>query len=343
MDPIRAANRRRYREPKLPSKDSEKTNFQKRLESNPYALALSTPVRYCPISHARLPTFFLNDFTLCAAPGSKDPWLLPSTLYRYSLPPDERNQIVSEPPRLWLQSRHEAVEQVTRGRQYKALVGRRMRDKLTYWRGKDTVGRDQDFKWRGDMPDFVRERMRMATAEAVRRAFSLGKDAAGAVVVHVPGGATEIDGVEAVGCVVYLQALETQAVRRARERSWEVAKQVDGIVEKMDKNRARDARQMNLVTQLFELKTPQPAEWIGNPPLDFPTAVWRDRRVPVYSLPDLLGEELMEQSVRGTSFEQYSENDRGGCLVIKERGVTKSRVAREWLMRLQGHCAVGHW
>ncbi|KAK3078486.1 hypothetical protein LTS18_007396, partial [Coniosporium uncinatum] len=329
--------------PKLPSKYSEKTDFQKRLESNPYALALSTPVRYCPLSHARLPTFFLNDFTLAPAPGSKDPWLLPSTLYRYSLPPSEREQVVSEPPRLWLQSRHEVVEQATRAQRYKALVGRRIRDKLSYWRGKDTVGRDQDVKWRGDMPEFVRERMRVAAAAAVRRVFSSQEDDTDAAVVHVPGGATEIDGVEDVACVVYLQALETQAVRFARARSRRVVEEVDGIVEKMDKNRPRDARQMNIVTQLFELRTPQPAEWIGNPPLEFPTIDWRGRRVPVYSLSDLLGKEMVGQCVEGTLFEDCRKRDRNGCLIMKESKDTESRVAREWLMRLQGHYAIGQW
>ncbi|KAL8986378.1 MAG: hypothetical protein Q9205_000158 [Flavoplaca limonia] len=76
LDPNLLAARNRYKVPK-PEPSSEASAFQKKLQKNPYAQALATPVRQCAITGARLPNFFLLDFGLIPHPRTGKPWQIP--------------------------------------------------------------------------------------------------------------------------------------------------------------------------------------------------------------------------------------------------------------------------
>ncbi|KAK3685394.1 hypothetical protein B0T22DRAFT_482371 [Podospora appendiculata] len=55
----------------------KKTKFQRHLARNPYALALATPLRRCPVTHYLIPRFFLQGFRLVAHPETGQPWWVP--------------------------------------------------------------------------------------------------------------------------------------------------------------------------------------------------------------------------------------------------------------------------
>ncbi|KAI9734206.1 MAG: hypothetical protein M1834_002306 [Cirrosporium novae-zelandiae] len=67
----------RYRLPKRKPTAETVNDFSRQLNQNVYAHALATPVRQCVFTRARMPSFFLQDFTLIDHPETKKPWLLP--------------------------------------------------------------------------------------------------------------------------------------------------------------------------------------------------------------------------------------------------------------------------
>ncbi|KAI0452284.1 hypothetical protein F5B21DRAFT_350063 [Xylaria acuta] len=55
-------------------------SVERQFRKNPYAHALATPIRRCPASQTRLPSFFLQDFNLIAHPETAQPWWVPRSL-----------------------------------------------------------------------------------------------------------------------------------------------------------------------------------------------------------------------------------------------------------------------
>ncbi|OHE92804.1 hypothetical protein CORC01_11882 [Colletotrichum orchidophilum] len=51
--------------------------FRVKLEQNPYAHALASPVRFCPVTAAVLPKYFLQNFKAVTNPETKDHWWMP--------------------------------------------------------------------------------------------------------------------------------------------------------------------------------------------------------------------------------------------------------------------------
>ncbi|KAI9817863.1 MAG: hypothetical protein M1827_000982 [Pycnora praestabilis] len=78
MDPKVVKAKQRHQSPKVPS--TTKSALAQKLEKNPYALAIDTPVRFCGITGARLPQHFLIKFGLKAHPKTGMPWYLPEDL-----------------------------------------------------------------------------------------------------------------------------------------------------------------------------------------------------------------------------------------------------------------------
>lgn len=73
--------RQKHQAPKhRPSKLHSK--LQQELAKNPFALALSTPVRICGLTRTSLPKYFLQDFKILAHPETGDPCFLPTSLTR---------------------------------------------------------------------------------------------------------------------------------------------------------------------------------------------------------------------------------------------------------------------
>ncbi|KAL2162863.1 hypothetical protein VTH06DRAFT_6699 [Thermothelomyces fergusii] len=80
MDPAFHEARLRFTKAKPARTEYKLTKFQRHLRRNPYARALATPVRRCPITSVALPNFFLQRFSLIAHPETKAPWFVPQDL-----------------------------------------------------------------------------------------------------------------------------------------------------------------------------------------------------------------------------------------------------------------------
>ncbi|ESZ95957.1 hypothetical protein SBOR_3649 [Sclerotinia borealis F-4128] len=63
-----------------PPPSKERTPFQEQLAKNPYAFALTMPVRQCSVTQLSLPSFFLQEFTVMAHPTTGLPWHVPRSL-----------------------------------------------------------------------------------------------------------------------------------------------------------------------------------------------------------------------------------------------------------------------
>lgn len=129
----------------------------------------------------------------------------------------------------------------------------------------------------------------------------------------------DIDGVEDVSSILYLDSLKTHAD--------ELQSQVEQLTIEGDKwssyfskqySRLVDPHEAPGVTHssplwYVEAIVPRLAPRVRFPVLEFKTTTWRGRKVPVYSLLDMLGEEKLEKLVKGSKY----EGDR--CLVLKSR------------------------
>ncbi|GAB1314832.1 hypothetical protein MFIFM68171_05042 [Madurella fahalii] len=80
MDPSFHEARERFTKPKPAHSPFKSTKFQRQLARNPYARALATPPRRCPISCSTLPNYFFERFALVAHPDTHQPWFVPQDL-----------------------------------------------------------------------------------------------------------------------------------------------------------------------------------------------------------------------------------------------------------------------
>ncbi|KAI9874117.1 MAG: hypothetical protein M1830_010179 [Pleopsidium flavum] len=78
VSPLTAA-RQQHRTAKTPQ-GKDLTPFQVKLQLNPYAQALATPVRKCIVTGARVPTFFQIEFRVSNHPDTGRPWFVPGGL-----------------------------------------------------------------------------------------------------------------------------------------------------------------------------------------------------------------------------------------------------------------------
>ncbi|KAG9240408.1 hypothetical protein BJ878DRAFT_430363 [Calycina marina] len=68
------------------------TDFQIQLAKSPYAQMLATPVRQCQGTRARLPSYFMQAFTIMAHPETKQPWRVPLDLTKKHQPAQETSE-----------------------------------------------------------------------------------------------------------------------------------------------------------------------------------------------------------------------------------------------------------
>ncbi|OLN96856.1 hypothetical protein CCHL11_02450 [Colletotrichum chlorophyti] len=81
MDPSWMEARTRYRSHKEKPKNSDiDGRFRRKLLLNPYAHALATPMRMCPITSTNLPKYFLQEFKAVTRPDTGDHWWTPGDI-----------------------------------------------------------------------------------------------------------------------------------------------------------------------------------------------------------------------------------------------------------------------
>ncbi|KAI0490968.1 hypothetical protein F4859DRAFT_459953 [Xylaria cf. heliscus] len=79
MDPSYWQAITRHQTPKQ-NKGKAQNSVERQFRKNPYARALAMPIRRCPVSRTRLPSFFLQDFNFIAHPETGQPWWVPTSL-----------------------------------------------------------------------------------------------------------------------------------------------------------------------------------------------------------------------------------------------------------------------
>ncbi|OBT74559.1 hypothetical protein VF21_07543 [Pseudogymnoascus sp. 05NY08] len=149
-------------EPKLPA-PLNPTPFQKRLLRNPYAVALSKPVRSCALTRTWLPRSFMQPFELVPRPETDELWYLPRDLSA-RVPREERdeteeNKRVRPGRRNYVLANKELLEAVNKKRS--GLTGSWAR--FT----NPAVGAGAKLRWRADMDEFVCKMMRIKVEEGL--------------------------------------------------------------------------------------------------------------------------------------------------------------------------------
>ncbi|KFZ11838.1 hypothetical protein V501_04541 [Pseudogymnoascus sp. VKM F-4519 (FW-2642)] len=148
--------------PKLPA-PLNPTPFQKRLMRNPYAIALSKPVRSCALTRTWLPRSFLQPFELVPRPDTDELWYLPRDLTT-RVPRDERDETEtnkrSRPGRRnYVLANQELLEAVNSKRS--GMTGSWARF------SNPAVGPGPKLRWRADMDEFVCKMMRKKVEEEI--------------------------------------------------------------------------------------------------------------------------------------------------------------------------------
>ncbi|EJT71604.1 hypothetical protein GGTG_10859 [Gaeumannomyces tritici R3-111a-1] len=95
MDERGLKAQRKRRLPKPAADKSQNGIFERRLEDNPYATALGTPIRLDAATNTILPRFFFQDFHFVNHPETNAPWFTPTSLLQSSDQPT-RDRSASE-------------------------------------------------------------------------------------------------------------------------------------------------------------------------------------------------------------------------------------------------------
>ncbi|KAF2121914.1 hypothetical protein BDV96DRAFT_562632 [Lophiotrema nucula] len=314
LDPIVLEERSRWEQPKAKPDASTLTPFQRKLLANPYAHALASPVRECRATHHFFPSALLTTLHPRPHPETSDLWLLPVSL-------TTSKKQLGVPYRFL--SRRVIADYLGKKRSWRQGVYQRMREKL----GSGT----EELVWREDMPDLILRLLRTSLMGKLRWYFNTAGR-----LVPVPSPRTEdIEGVEDVSCVLFFGSLKTRAD--------EIRVQVDREVAADDSLATSYANSMKRVLDPLQAKgIRRPSWWMGPvvprlkpriryPELDFKTTQYKGRKVAVYSLEDLLGDENVKELVRGSKV----EGER--CVVMK---TARHNVPTEiLLMQLQVYLA----
>ncbi|KAI4959441.1 hypothetical protein J4E86_003163 [Alternaria arbusti] len=264
-----------------------------------------------------LPSAFLTSLHARPHPTTKDPWLLP-----VSLTTDKKHL---GPPHRFLGTRRVTV-QLGKKKAWEKALNSRMAEKFGGLGLKKMV-------WREDMPDFILDIMRKTAASKLSWNFGFR----GRLIPVASPRTEDIESVEDVSSVLIFRSLHNRG---------------DDMQKMADLNMAELEKWSAYFTKSFEAKldphaTPEvthssPHWYTGPviaclqprlmfPELEFHTTTWRGRKVAVYSLTDLLGEDKAQELIKGS---KYADEK---CVVMKR---ARHNVPVEiLLMQLQAYIA----
>ncbi|KAF2272466.1 uncharacterized protein EI97DRAFT_436957 [Westerdykella ornata] len=316
LDPLVLEQRSKWTQPKKPPDAKTFTPFQKKLYATPYAHMLASPVRQCRLTHILLPSDLLLSLHARNHPGTTDPWILPVSATTTTK--KKEKQQLGAPFRFI--NRQVVLEELGRRRKWAHSMGPRFEEAV----GKTRLSK---IVWREDMVDFVLGLMRKRVLGALRWGFGrVGQyvPVASPRTVDLEGMMTQKGngngngngkGVD-VSCVLVLGTLKTHAedlqarCKRISDTLKELATSTAEILRPyLDPHRQKGVTHHPPWWYRGPLvPTLQPRLWI--PPLEFKTTVCGGKKVPVYSLCDLLGEENLNELLADSKF----KDDK--CLVI---------------------------
>ncbi|QSZ34718.1 hypothetical protein DSL72_007573 [Monilinia vaccinii-corymbosi] len=219
MDPVFLEARNRYSAPK-PKPSKERTDFQKQLAKNPYALALATPVRQCSATLLSLPSFFLQDFSIMAHPTTSDPWHVPRSLSpRLKSPDKDSSHNPSLGATTYVGLRQSLLQSfLKKGTGYTGIY-----KKFGLMQAKSVARKRVVLRavWRSDMDTFILELLRRRTAELLDYLCTKGRE-----YIHECESWERVEYSSKVGCVLWMGQKSTLGEEGASEREQEQEQEI---------------------------------------------------------------------------------------------------------------------
>ncbi|KAF1839741.1 hypothetical protein BDW02DRAFT_584960 [Decorospora gaudefroyi] len=297
LDPVVLEQRSRFEQTKERPKVAEFTPFQKKLWASPFAHALASPVRQCRATLISLPAAFLTSLHARPHPTTNDPWLLPVSL--------TTGKKHFGPPYRFA-GRHLITAQLGKKKGWEKGIYGRMVEKFGGRALKQMV-------WREDMPELIVGLMR----ERLANKLSWNFEFRGRLIPVASPLSEDIENVGDVSCVLLFRSLRT--------RAHDLQGQAEGHGAELEKWSSYFGK--NFAAKL----DPHAAPWVTHhsphwysgpvvprlqprlqfPELEFHTTIWRGRKIAVYSLTDLLGENKAQVLIAGS---KYADER---CVVLK--------------------------
>jgi hypothetical protein len=281
------------------------------------AHALASPIRQCRATLVSLPIAFLTSLHARPHPTTNDPWLLP-----VSLTTDKRHL---GPPYQFI------------GRQFVAaqLGRKKVWEKGLYARITEKLGSSSLKKmvWREDLPELILGLMQDQLLKKLSWSFGFR----GRLIPVASPRAEDIEHVDDVSCVLIFGSLRTRA-NDFHDRARTIIDEMDkwssyvakGFEDKLDPHAAPDVTHKS-PSWYVEPLVPRLQSRVRYPELDFKTTLWRGKKVAVYSLTDLLGNDKAQQLISARKY------DGERCVVVKR---ARQNVSVELaLMQLQAYIA----
>jgi len=263
------------------------------------AHALASPIRFERVNSVLLPSSLLLSLHLRRNPTSNQPWALPLSLTTSS-------KAYLGPPYRILGHQY-VVAALSR----KKLFERSLPAQYLNGLSKPDL---ESIVWRPDMPALIHSLLQDRVVDKLAWYF---RRRSGHLVPVASPRAQDIDGVDDVSSVLIFRSLKSRAD--------EMHEEMQDIVLDCDRwamyYLKGFSKQIDIHVKVKA--THRPPIWVGDPlvprlqprarfpPLEYKTAVWRGKKVALYSLTDHLGEEKAQELIKGSRYENE------GCLVIK--------------------------
>ena len=287
------------------------------------ARALATSVRQSQLTDSRLPSFFLTALDIRRHPSPPHQLnFTPSRLFAEASP-DLHSELKIEGTTSYIESNKAFLNWTASAvRWRRSLVTLRQQDRIGA-RGK------RDVHLRKDIGEFCLDLLRKITFRGLHWPFQ--HHHAG-LIVRCDHGASAIEEIEDVACVLYIKSMFDPYLDELEAQvAWQLHK-CDYFVKRLSALQARIHKEKPLdVGDPRALPQRKPTPQLNHkavyatPP--YLTVSYRDGRVPVYCLEELLGSEKTGELLRGTVFEDAR------CVAIKaEKRTTNAQMA---LLRVQ--------
>ena len=273
------------------------------------AHALASAVRLERSTSIVLPSHLLLTLHLAPHPETQDPWLLPLSISQPK-PPKPNG-----PPIRFLVHRHNAAYLTRKKAHWRPAIERRFVDLLGTKKLEKLV-------WREDMPDVLLQLLRDRAMDKISWHFKWR----GRLTPVASPLSSDLQPVDDVSCVLCYKSLVGRADALQKEAE-EIAFDVDRLALYIRTSFGAYFDPHTSPSSVFGAKkaTHKPPSWYEPPiprlapralfpPLQFSSTTWRGRKVPLYSLSDLLGE---EKASRLVELAQNNESDEARCWVLK--------------------------
>lgn len=175
--------------------------------------------------------------------------------------------------------------------------------------------------WRPDMEDFVTDMLRDLVLQSLRHDLTEEAHTGLETISSVE----EIQELRNTACILHLQPTGQLGEMAVNRREAVIDAEVNKIIEKL----GGITKSSNLVPNGMNATSmvPKMLPEVQKPPFSFPTIRAADGVVSLYFMVDMLGQDTVNQLVRGTQFESAA------CIAVK--GTDSSMTLQKRLLRLQ--------